>query len=81
MKNPDKGDVFYIWFLLIVILGAFAFFKWWFWSITNEGFWYYYTEPVFKGLGIIALVAYLIFAGIQTVKYLRTRRRKANEKA
>lgn len=76
MKNPNKGDVLYIWFLLIVALGTCAFFKWWFWSITNEGFWYHYTELVFKGLGIIALTAYLIFAGIQTVKYIRSHKSK-----
>ena len=81
MKSPEKGDVIHTWVLLIAILSVWAFIKWYFWSITNYGFWYYYTEPVFKGIGIIVLCTYTICAMIQTVKYFKARRGKTNEKA
>ena len=84
MKRLNKSQVKSLWTSILMILGCIGWWelcKWYFISLNNYGFWYYYSKPIFGGLGAIALVAYIIYASIQTVRYIRSRKSHEEEKS
>lgn len=84
MKKPDKNKVKSLWTTILIILcsmGWWELCKWYFISVNNHGFWYYYSKPISRGLAAIALIVCIIYATIQTVRYIRSSKSHEEEKS